>query len=292
MTTLASFSLTFFILTASLQATNNIYISPSGKDGNVGKQDAPVATFKGARDTIRNIRQNDKAKRKESFTVIVAPGTYQFTETLELGTKEYNTTWKAAKPNTVFITGGPHFSAKFATPLTDSEKTKIITKEAADKILRIDLKKVGINIDLGKIQQRGFANPYRPMQSELFIDGKAQYLSQWPNKGENHVRIGKVIDPGSIPRNKDWSNRGATFQFTPDRIKQWKDAPEAWISGYFAWGYSDDCVKIDTIDPDKKTIKTVQPSRYGFKSGSGFRAFYGFNMLEEIDQPSEYYIDR
>lgn len=264
-----------------------VHVNPATKESTTS-----FHTFQKARDAIRTIRQKDPGKRKETFTIIVAPGTYLFTQTFELGPKEFNTIWKAEKPNTVFLTGGPSFSAQSATLLTDSEKARIITKETADNILRIDLKKAGVQIDLGKIQQRGFAKPYRPMQSELFIDGKAQHLSQWPNKGGKHIRIGKVIDKGSIPRNKDWSNRGATFQFAPDRIKQWKGAPEAWISGYFAWGYSDDCVKIDTINSDKKTIKTVQPSRYGFMSGKGFRAFYGFNMLEEIDQPGEYYIDR
>jgi len=273
-------------------ANNTIYVSPSGNDTNPGTQTAPLSTLEAARDAIRNIRQSNKAKRAEPFTVIVEPGKYQLTRSLALGPKEYNTTWKASKPGSVFITGGPQFSAASATHLTDTEKAKILTPSAADKILRIDLKKAGIRIDLGKIQQRGFAKPYRPLQSELFIDGQALTLARWPNLGKKPIRIGKVLDTGSIPRNQDWSNRGGTFKFNPDRIKRWKNAPDAWISGYFAWGYSDDSVKIKTIDPKKKTLTTVQPSRYGFKTGADFRAFYGFNMLEEIDQPGEYYIDR
>lgn len=277
---------------ATLQADNTFHVSSTGKDANPGSEDAPLATLKAARDAIRNVRQNDMAKRKQDFTVIVHPGSYRLTETLELGPKEYDTTWKASQAGTVIITGGPEFSAKSATPLTDSEKSRILTTGAADKILRIDLRQAGIDIDLGEIRQRGFASPYRPVQSELFIDGKPLHLARWPNQGAASVPIGKVLDSGSIPRKQDYSNRGGTFHYGPDRVSQWTDASDAWIYGYFAHGYSDDSVKIAKIDPAKKTIQTAQPSRYGFMSGKPWRSFFAFNLFEEIDQPGEYFIDR
>ena len=40
---------------------------------------------------------------------------------------------------------------------------------------------------------------------------------------------------------------------------------------------------------DDKTITTEYCSKYGFKEG-GY--YYFFNVLEELDAPGEYYIDR
>ncbi len=274
------------------QAANTIHVSPAGSDRNSGAADAPLATFEAARDLIRKVRKRSKAWQGKSITVLVQPGTYPLANTLELGSMEHTTLWKAAKPDTVFITGGSNFSAQDASPLTAAEKERIITTEARDKILRIDLKKAGVTCDLGTISQRGFAKAYRPLQAEISIDGKILDLARWPNKGEKHIPITKVIDKGSIPRNGDYSDRGGIIQYGADRVGQWSNAQDAWIYGYFAHGYSDDSVKIKKIDPEKKTLETVQPSRYGFMSGKPWRAFFGFNLFEEIDKPGEYYIDR
>ena len=226
------------------QAANIIHVSSAGSDRNSGAPDAPLATFEAARDTIRNFRKKRKSKRTEAFTVLVQPGTYPLSRTLELGTTDYDTTWKAAQPDTVFITGGSNFKAHLATPLTPAEKERIITAEARDKILRIDLKRAGITCDLGTISQRGFAKAYRPLQAEISIDGKILDLARWPNKGEKHVPITKVIYTGSIPRNGDYSDRGGVIQYGSDRVGQWSEAQDGWIYGYFAHGYSDDSVKI------------------------------------------------
>ncbi len=285
-------TLAFIFSGSPVLAENTLHVSIKGKDSNDGSLEAPFASFVAARDAIRQVRQSDVVKRKEPFTVVIHPGTYYFETTFELGEKEYDTTWRAAKNGTVFISGSQDISAKKVTALTEDEKAGIISPEARSEILRVDLSESGVTGDLGILHQRGFALPYRPMQTELSINGKAQRLARWPNVGEPRVPILRVIDAGSIPRNGDYSNRGGKIQFGPDRIKSWREADDAWIYGYFAHGYSDDSVKIKDIDVEKKTIETVQPSRYGFMSGASWRSFYGFNIFAEIDQPGEYYIDR
>jgi hypothetical protein len=41
-----------------------------------------------------------------------------------------------------------------------------------------------------------------------------------------------------------------------------------------------------------KTMTTAQPHIYGFRSGKPFNQWIALNLLEEIDQPGEYYINR
>jgi len=53
-----------------------------------------------------------------------------------------------------------------------------------------------------------------------------------------------------------------------------------------------DAVRISKIELSNQTITTEQPHMYGFESGKIFHRWFAFNLLEEIDQPGEYYIDR
>lgn len=46
------------------------------------------------------------------------------------------------------------------------------------------------------------------------------------------------------------------------------------------------------LDLVNKTVTTAQPHIYGFESGKIFNRWFAFNLLEEVDAPGEYYIDR
>lgn len=67
--------LAFFVLSilSSEVFAKDIYISPHGNDKNQGTKEQPLASLTGARDVIRNLRQNGI---KEPVTVIVMNGTY------------------------------------------------------------------------------------------------------------------------------------------------------------------------------------------------------------------------
>jgi hypothetical protein len=125
---------------------------------------------------------------------------------------------------------------------------------------------------------------------EFFCNNDAMKLSRWPN--DSLIRIGKVLDQGSIPRNGDFSNRGGKFTYDTSRPDRWGKAKDIWISGFFRYGYADDAVRIAGLDLGKKIITTQQPTMYGFEGGKVFQSWYAYNLLEEIDQPGEYFIDR
>ncbi|QOD62430.1 right-handed parallel beta-helix repeat-containing protein [Polaribacter haliotis] len=104
--------------------------------------------------------------------------------------------------------------------------------------------------------------------------------------------MGKIIDAGSIPRNGDHSNRGGKFTYDNDRPSTWKTFEDVWISGYFKEGWAEDAVELKEIDFKNKTFTTKQPSLYGFGSGKKFQKWFVYNVLEEVDAPGEYYLDR
>ena len=79
-----------------------------------------------------------------------------------------------------------------------------------------------------------------------------------------------------------------------------------WLRGRFDNGYADDNLRVASIDPSAHSIHLAQPHLYGVKSslypespgdknlgeGAGVRGYFAYNLLEELDAPEEYYLDR
>ncbi|MCK4626582.1 MAG: right-handed parallel beta-helix repeat-containing protein [Phycisphaerae bacterium] len=267
-----------------------IYVSPNGNDKNPGTKAKPFGTLEAARNAIRKIGAG-RGLPKGGVTVWLRGGAYERTKTFELnerdsGTKDAPVVYRAYGDEEVRILGGRQIDPSAVTSVKDpAVRKRIISVETRDKVRQIDLKKLGI-IDYGKLSPHGFGRPYVPAHLEIFVNDQAMRLARWPNNGT--VRIAKVLDRGSVPRKGDFSNRGGRFTYAYDRPKYWKQAHDIWISGIFAYPFADDCVKVKSIDIEKNTISTAHPHCYGFRGGP----YYALNLIEEIDVPGEYYLDR
>lgn len=267
------------------------YVSVDGADSNNGTKGHPFRTLEKARAAVR------KAKRKHTTAMVyLRGGVYERSCTFELnehdsGAEHAPVIWRACPGEDVTLLGGRQIAAAWVKPVTDSHiLNRIVEPSARNKIMQVDLKSMGI-VDYGRLRARGFRRPYIAAHMELFVDDDAMRLAQWPNPGEPRVPIGKVLDRGAIPRNDDFTNRGGTFHYETDRPQHWKQADNVWISGFFNHGYADDTVKIKRFDFKNRTIETVQPHMYGYKSGNAWNRWVALNLLEEIDQPGEYYCD-
>jgi hypothetical protein len=266
------------------------YVSVSGKDSNPGTIENPFATLDKAKNAVRRI---SRQHQHDSIIVYVRGGNYSLKKTLgfdslDTGVEDHPVVYSAYPNEEVHIRGSVSIPVNKATKITDPKILSRLLPGVRDKIFQINLRALGIN-DYGELKPKGFARPYEPSAMEIFCDGLPMKLSRWPN--DSIISIGKVIDPGSVPRNGDFSNRGAKFTYNTDRPKRWGSAKDIWISGFFKYGYADDAVKIAELDTENKIITTVQPHLYGFEGGKIFQSWFAFNLLEEIDQPGEYYID-
>jgi hypothetical protein len=286
--------LSFLLLSAicvDAQTVTEIFIAPNGNDKNNGSIDKPFASLEKARTTVRNILQNG---RNRPVTVYFRAGNYSFKnsvvfDSLDAGTENYPVTYSAYKNEPVSLSGGITIETKYATPVNDIAILERFPAGAKNKILQIDLKKTGIT-NFGTLTPHGFARPYQPAPMELFCNKKSMRLARYPN--DSLIPIGKVLDAGSIPRNGDFSHRGGKFLFATDQPSRWGKAKDIWISGFFKYGYADDAVQIADLDLKNKTITTKQETMYGFANGANFQRWFAYNLLEEIDMPGEYYIDR
>ena len=75
-----------------------------------------------------------------------------------------------------------------------------------------------------------------------------------------------------------------------DRPKRWVGEKDVWLHGYWFWDWSDQRQRIESIDTERRIITLAKPYHsYGYRKGQWF---YAFNLLSELDEPGEWYLDR
>jgi hypothetical protein len=188
----------------------------------------------------------------------------------------------------VILSGGKTISPDLFKKISDPAISKRLNKEAADQVLEMDIREAGITA-IGKHQQYGHALPVIPAAVELFFNHKPMTLARYPNRGD--IKIGKVTDKGSVPRIGDKSNRGGVFSYTDVRHKNWAGQQNIWIQGTLNYGFADDYNPIEKIDTFSQTVKLGKPHLYGLGSGMDFQSYVAINILEELDESGEWFLD-
>ncbi len=266
----------------------NFYVSPKGNDAwsgtlsapNRQRTDGPFATLERARDAIRDLRRQGKL-RQGGVTVWLREGTYFREQPFALsgedsGTAESPIVYSAYRGEKVRIVGGK--GVKGWKPVTDESVLRRLPPEARDNVLYTDLRAQGIT-DFGQMRRRGFGlSATIPAGLELFYGGKPMPLARYPNEGWLKI--------ASTPAGQ----QGGRFTCDDPRLSRWTEAKDVWVHGYWTWDWADSYEKVASIDPDKGEIVTVEPHGvYGYTPGKRFRVL---NLLEELDAPGEWYLDR
>lgn len=257
-------------------AENNelqIFVSQTnGDDGQSGTKEAPVKTIGKAKE-IAQIHKDKKV------TVLVAQGDYYENISFDESDKrsaEYPLTIKSQENNHVRLIGAQKVNADSAALVTDSGVLRRIPEEARDKVLQIDLKTQGIK-EYGEIVpilfgQLSLAPP------ELFINSSALTLSRWPNT--EYARIESVVEKTEN-----------SFTFTAigaaDRVKRWANAKDVWAYGFWYWDWANAGVSLTQINAQSGAMTAA--SADDVRAG---QRFYVYNLLEELDAPNEFYLDR
>lgn len=97
-------------------------------------------------------------------------------------------------------------------------------------------------------------------------------------------------DPPHVHEGVSIGRQYGRFVYTEDAPSRWTKTDQVILHGYWSWDWFDEFVMIDRIDPAKKEIWPFESgSRYGYTKN---QQFYAMNILEELDQPGEWYLDR
>ncbi|MNI08996.1 hypothetical protein D3C73_620490 [compost metagenome] len=127
------------------------------------------------------------------------------------------------------------------------------------------------------------------------MNNEAMRLARYPSEG--YLEVGEVLEPGGNPREYiDEPERceaekplGAVFKSDDKRPLTWKQTGDIWMYGFWYWDWADCTLKVKHIDTSEGTIATEQASYYSIRSE---QRYYYFNVLEELDTPGEWYVDR
>ena len=288
-------------------APNAFFVAKNGNDSWSGKlkapdqakTDGPFATLARAREAIRALKASNTLS-PGGITIYVRGGTYTLDKTFELtaldsGTERFPVLWRAYPGETVKFIGGKTISG--FGKVTDPDVLSRFDPSARGHVLQIDLKRQGIS-DFGEIKMTGMGLPIQPTGLELFFKGKAMTLARYPNKGWLTIvqvpQSGKkMIYRGASHTPKDGIPRGrhyGRFVYPGHRPERWQKMDDIWMHGYWTWDWADAYIKIDKMDLKKNEIYPAEPhNRYGYTKG---QRFYFLNILEELDSPGEYYLDR
>ncbi len=274
-------------------AAQDIYVSKEGNDSNPGTKEEPVSTLEAARDLIRQYKGTNDLP-KGGITVWIGEGQYDQEEPFILnendsGEPQAPIVWRAMPDENVVVTGGKSIPSSAFRKVTDRTVLDRLSISAAQNVLQVNLKELGIK-DYGEIQQYGHAMPVVPAPLEVFFNNKPMTLARYPNEG--YIKIGKVIDPGSVPRTQDYSNRGGIFEYTDPRHEVWAGQEDVWFQGTFNYGFADDNLWVESIDPKTRQVKMAMPSMYGIGSGRDYQHYFAYNILDELDSPGEWYLDK
>ncbi len=265
--------------TASFAQHTKFFVSVGGSDKNKGSIHSPFATLEKA---VQETEKKRLLKPDELISIQLREGTYYVEKTVNILPVLSNLEIEAYQNEKVTFSGGNSISLENMKPAAEINNT-------SGKAWKVDLKKAGIT-NFGQIRNVGFARPYGSSWGELFVNKKPMHLSRWPNN--SMIPMGKVLETGSVPRNGDYSNKGGTLNYDSLRISKWAKEKDAWMAGYFMWGYADDMVQIANVNTKKNTIETASSTLYGYGDSKPWRQWYGVNILAELDVPGEYYIER
>ena len=281
-----------FLLVINHALGQEFYVSPAGNDKSNGSAAAPVASLSKAQLLIKKFKAANP-NYEGDIVVQLGAGNYELKEGFKLdetitGSKQTPIIWRGVNKDKVIISGGKKIKGSAFKKVNDPAILMRVGKTAAASLYQIPLKQLGI-INYGKHQSYGHGQPVVPAPLELFFNNEPLTLAHYPNSGS--IKIGKVIDKGSVPRIGDTSNRGALFEYTDARHAKWVGQKNIWLQGTFNYGFADDNINIEKIDTLKKQIKLVTPHLYGLGNGRDFQAYTAYNILEELDSPGEWWLD-
>ncbi|MGC8669193.1 MAG: right-handed parallel beta-helix repeat-containing protein [Chthonomonadales bacterium] len=257
-----------------------LYVSPTGSDANPGTRANPLRSFAGAVAAIRRIKTLGTLPRG-GIRVLFLPGTYPVASPVILthedsGSQASPIIYSALPGAKVCFNGSivlRHFK-----PVTDASVLAKIPSPARSKVLEADLSP-NEAAAVAPLAPHGVGFAAAPVP-RLYWNGRALPLARWPKKG--WVLTGPILDAGG-------DGRGFTFQYYGERPNQWVSATDAWLHGYWGWLWADTAVRLASVNTERHSITTAQPSAYTPRPGM---PWFAYNLIEELETPGEWCLDR
>ena len=300
---------------ASCGAENplTLYVA-AGAEGGDGSEEAPFGSLEEARLAIRALGK--KKKKYTSIVVEVADGNYPVKnlafDAEDGGTKNCPVVYRAKNPGKAVLNGGYALTAADFSPVGDPEILSRLDRKAAEKVVCLSLFDRGVTAEdygkLGAIGSYHTAARYdgdwiQDQYCELFCGGRRMTMARWPDEGFANTITVESEGYGLESRNSNHEQRADWYEIRnpesdvyriskemADRIASWKTTEGVWMFGYWSYDWADGSSPIGSFDREKCLLSPKFVAPYG--ANVDRVPFYFFNVLEELDAPGEWYLDR
>lgn len=263
-----------------------LHVAPGGHDTDEGTASRPFATLARARDEVRAIKTS-RGLPPGGVTVTLHGGLYELKETFELtaddsGSATAPIVYRARPGDEVRVSGGKRVTGW--KPVTEPAVLERLGPAARGQVVQADLRALGVT-DFGEMG--GGFNLRGGPGLELFFNDAPMTLSRYPNEG--FIKITGVEGLTEVAWGNAKGRAEGIFTYEGDRPERWVSEKDGWVLGYWFHDWAEQRHRIESIDVAAKRITVKKPyHHYGYRKG---RWFYGFNLLCEIDQPGEWYLD-
>lgn len=253
------------------------YVSADGKAGADGSEASPFASIEAARDAIRALKSTSGLP-DGGITVVVKSGTYTASSDItftaeDSGTEACPITYVSEELHGARLTSAAVLDYSDFVSLTKEEADRIIDKDAAGKVLKLDLSKYGVTT-------ANVSAPSNDYRFDLAVDGVVMKYAEYPNASYHRA-------PSEIE-----AERTTKLVITDEdaaRIAGWKDVSEASVYCFTTYEWATANADIASFDSTNNAIKMQGSYGYGFGENSRYRFI---NVMEEIDTAGEYFLDR
>lgn len=266
-----------------------LHVAVNGKSGGDGSENNPFPTIEKARDALRKIKHKDKTVR-----VKIHAGKYYQNDTIaftssDSGSEEHPVIYEAAGDGEVVFKGSKEVDFTQFKPVTNPEIVKRLSPGMQQYVGVIDLKKFGFTSDMVDFVANTQKAVYEyPNILGVYLNGQKQTLAKYPNSG--WLRIVRLVKAGGRYPNYAQASNGDVIEIPNlPNLERWVEAPDIQIQGYISAEYAKDWRQIKSIDIEKRELTFL---KYSMGEPMKNGRFQILNLLEEIDMPGEWYIDK
>ncbi|MGN0846487.1 MAG: hypothetical protein ACI4RA_03790, partial [Kiritimatiellia bacterium] len=271
--------------------------APAGGDGCAAR---PWRTAAEAVRGLRAARAGGAVKPGERVELRFQPGDYFVDGGLKLtradsGTPEAPVVWRSAGAARARLTGGVRVPAALFRKVEDPAVLARLPEEARGRVYVADISAVAPQT----IPEMAPAFGGTPTAPLLFVGGRMGTLARWPNA--DYTSFTKAVDKGGLlvkrPDGGSVRSPGA-FVYDNPRARRWNFDAGVWMNGYWTHDWDNHSVRAASYGTENGTndvIRLAANIPYGVMGGTWGRKdrrFYVFNLLDELDAPGEWWLDR
>lgn len=255
------------------------------------------------RDEIRRWRSEDASRRSRPVRVVLSAGRHQLGRAVRLTAEDSHVEW-TARPGAEVVVAGGVFVTGSPEPVKDKSLLDRLPEQAREHVVQYDLKPLG---------QSDYGDYIYNHEGRVQVRIAREW---WKGRWAHDIEVGTFVPPDGcasaghmelfvdgVPCKVAQSRKDVTYHInetnwvTGGSIRMLEPIPAAWLKesdpyllGCWQHDWAEQHQRILAFDPANRRLELSKPyHQYGYKYTGYFGAF---NMLCELDEPGEWYLDR